>query len=539
MDFTINNFNGSAPRLEPHLLKPGAAELALDCNLHSGALDSWREPKKIFDTKDDTKTVVYFNCCWLEFDKCVDVAYGAVNCTRLYTTGNKPYPTVITLDDDCKTTERRLGIPCPKEAPQVDVNEEKGVDKDLDGRSYAYQYVNSFDERGALSPASKAENIKDGSTVAITGWEIPDSSWDVKRVRIYRSVSGMKDGDLDANELDTQWMFVGEVDIEEGIFVDSKFNEDLISSCEEDIVLPPPSNLQGMIHIESINSLAGFVGRRIYFSNNNEYHNWAHFMDLDDEIQGIVESGGVIYVATSGRPYAIEGDSSCESAGCREAVRLPGNYPMVNCGNRYIAKVRAGAVYPSHQGLILLSGRNSPAPMTWPYYAPEDWQDMIPQSALPIECGGKIFVFMERGAFIIKSPSDVEQGWDNDAHTELSDRGVHQVFENPQGEFYLMKDDGVYLWNRGEKLRPHRWVSSVSVAENAIPLTVGYLIADYNKEYVKITVDRREILSREVTSGRTFRLPKWAEGARWQIELSGTASVKLISIASGTHELGS
>lgn len=154
------------------------------------------------------------------------------------------------------------------------------------------------------------------------------------------------------------------------------------------------------------------------------------------------------------------------------------------------------------------------------------------------ERGGKLFIFMGQGAFIIKAPDSQEQGRDNDYHTELSDRGVTDVFELNTGELVLLKDKGLYVWNRGHELRPYLWHSGQYTMPTERSMGACRLFFEGGDSHVKITVDDKVVIDREVLSSRAVRLPMWAHGFRWEMQLSGTADVALASIAPSTHDLG-
>lgn len=541
-DFTVSRFQGSNPRLAQHLITPGASKRAVDCKLTSGQLDSFREPLLVREPVDGTFTTYLHGCCWLDFDKCVDIAVGPVTCQKIFVTGFRDYPISIeTTGTECTVTERRLGLPCPERAPSVlpgAFNPAVSAPKDVEGRSYAYQYVNDQGEFSSLSPGSRAQNLHDGQTAVVSGWQIPDATWGVTEVRIFKTVTGHQSGHEAGNVPDTAWMLVGQVAIGAAAFTDTLFNDELMIALEEDVATPPPPGLKGIVWIESINTLAGFIGNRIFFSENNKYHHWPHFMDLDDNICAIVESNGTIYVATDGRPYVIAGAVDCRNAGCRSAIRLPGDFPMIGCGTRRMAKVSAGAVYPSLNGLVLLAGKSPPTLLTWGRYSPEDWQALMPESATPVEVGGKLYVFAQAGAFVITFTNGPEGAWDFDDHSELSDTGVYDAFVTRTGDFYILKENGLWLWNRGEDLRPHLWESHEHVFPVPVGLGAGHLHFKHGAESVKIVADDRVVLDREVKTSRVFRLPMWAEGTRWSFTLTGTGLVSLISLAPAMNNLG-
>lgn len=543
--YTVKRFGGSMPRLAEHLLGADNAAEARDCKLWHGRLESWREPRVVRTTEAGVGTTFLHECCWLDFTGCVDVAEGPVNCRRLFTTGDLAYPAVIEFTptelDPCLHTTRRLGVPCGAAAPSVVYGSLAGThEKDTEGRSYAYQYVNSASERGELSMASPVEQARDGQPALVSGWAIPDASWGITEVWIYRTVSGYQaPGKEGGNILDTTWMLVAKVAIGAGSYLDTQRNEMLVEALEEDIAPPPPENLRGIIHIDSMNSLAGFVGRRIYFSENNSYHQWPYHIDLDDNVKGLAESNGLIYAVTDGAPYVIAGAVDCKSAGCRDAIKLPGIFPLTGGGNRRVAATPQGVVYPTHDGLVALNGRSPPILLTHPLYAADDWQKLGPQTVTPVAHQGKLFVFARGGAFVLTMPGGAEGGWPLDLHSSLSDTDVRDAFVARTGELYLLYLDGeVAQWDRGDTLRPHRWVSPEVVTDVPVNFAAAHLQNQLAEESVTITVSGRAAYIRPVPSARVFRLPAWMEGTRWQVKLEGTAVVRLFSMATSMKELG-
>ena len=540
--FTMQQFSGSVPRHADHVGSKGQASKAIDCKFDSGNLDSFRQPLLVREVGEAVASYLH-DCCWFDFDGCVDVAYGSATCKEAFVTGYREYPVALTINDHdtCEVTERRLGMPCPLVAPSVvlgDLNDTH--ERDLEGRSYAYQYVSSLGWKSELSPASKAVNVRDGQTCIISGWVRPDpeDNWDVVSVNIYRTVSGYQAGNEQGNIPDTTWMLVATVDINEVGYVDSLRNDDLYEANEEEMVMPPPDGLRGIIWIENCNALMGFVGNRIYASENNNYHNWPYYYTLDDNVCGLCESDGIVYVATDGAPYILAGKVGCETAGCREIVRLHGRYPMVGCGNRRIAAIRGGVVYPSHKGLVLLSNKTPPAYITWQLYSAEEWQKLIPPSITPVEVDGKLYVFGQGGSFYMKLSNGSESGWNLDVHSSLSDTGVTDAFVTRQGDFYIVKDNKLYLWDKSSELRPHFFKSIEVVTNGPIGWGAGKLVFKYGSERVIIETDGRTVLDRQVLSSREFRLPNYAVGSRTFVTLQGIACISLASIATTMHELG-
>lgn len=534
-----NKFAGSTPRMADHLVSLGYAAEALDCKFYHGTLQSWREPKLVLQLEEGVTSVHRLGCCWVQSDKCVDMAEGGPNCREVFRTGEKEYPEIGIVDyDECTIAWHRLGVPCAQDAPYIEIMPYDGPDKDYEGRSYVYQYVNALGQRGAASAASDSLLIRDGNPVMVTGWPVPDPSWEITSVRIYRSVSGMTGLNEDTNKLDTTYMLVAEIPIDQPAYIDNMFNEWLAEALVEDEAPPPPDGLRGIIQIGTTNTLAGYVGNSVYFSSNNEWHSWPHHFDLDDNVCGLVESNGNVYVATDGAPYVIGGKANCEQANCREIVKLPGKYPMVGCGNRRMAALPQGAVYAAHEGLIALNGTSAPIILTHGLYAPDDWAKLIPASITPVLNGGKLFVFGYGGSFYMQLASGAERGWQLDSHSNLSDRAI-DAFETRTGEFYIVKEGGLYQWDRGTQLRPHKWLSPQTFVNTMTTFGAARMVMRNGPESVKIVGDEREILSRSVLRDKVFRLPMWGACSWVQIELTGTAEVSLFALATSMQELTS
>jgi len=530
-------FEGSVPRMAPHLLDPSSAAEAIDCRFDHGTLQSWREPRHVADILPTTKTVYRYNCCTLEFEDCVDIAESTAACGKLYVSGGADYPRVLSFEgseNPCDYVERRLGIPCIYDAPSVAPGAMNGAAaKDTEFRSYAYQYVDSFGGRGALSLPSEVTQVRDGQTVIVSGFVLPsDPSWDVQKIRVYRTVSGYQTGGEDANVLDTTWMFVGEIAASTPALVDTQRNEDLSSALEEDEVMPPPAGLRGLTYIESMNALVGFVGNKIYFSAPNEYHNWTDYMTLDDNIMGITESNGDIYAATDGRPYVIRATGDCKTMACRASVRLDQALPAVGFGNRRILATTFGAVYVTHEGLVALQKNSAPKIITHSLYAPDDFAKLVPQSLVLASHDGYVFAFGGRKSFVMKLHGILNEGWRSDTHSQLSDTDVTDAFVTRQGDFYLVKGNALVEWNRGLTWRPHKWTSAEIVSSPPVPLAAGLVHLAHGAEQITILADSKSVLNRSILKSQEFPLPRWAKGQRWQVHLEGIATVKLVSLAS-------
>lgn len=535
--YTIKSFRGSVPRLEPHLLNVNQARYALDCKLMHGSIEPWRELrlwKKSPSGK--AKTAFCFNGCWGFNDSCIDWAAGDVTCHRIFVTGSdKGYPISISYDDNCNERIVRLGVPCPSTAISTFTSSSNAIpDKNLEGRSYAYAYVSQFEEIGALSPPSTVQGVKDGEQVLLSGWQVPDESWEVAKVNIYRSVSGTGIGVQEvgaANNFSTFWQLVAQIPVTETSYIDTKYNEDLSQAYVEEYCKPPPANLQGICFISGTNSLAGYVGNRIYFSLNNSYHNWREYHDLDDNIKGIIESEGVLYIATDGKPYTVDVANIGENKP-RLAVRIECPWPCVSCGNRHLGKINEGVVYPTHDGLVAIRGRKDFALVSTPYYSPVQWQELLPSTIIPVLKGSHLFCFGKRGSFILSFNNGTEEGWDYDTHTEISDTDVIDAFLTRSGDLFLLKEDGnVYEWDKGNKFRTYYWESSIVVTDQPLAFAAWHVKVNNGESIMSLTANENVIYSVTINRDEIGTLPSWMFGHEWSFNFTGTGTVLYASVS--------
>ena len=113
MNLLYKNFKGLMPRYDDHLLGDGFATTAVDVNLWHGTLRPFREKKLCHAIKKATKSVFYDNCCWKEFDKCVEFTRMNTTIVRQVVTGLFDYPATA-CSDECNPKWIRLGLPSPK-----------------------------------------------------------------------------------------------------------------------------------------------------------------------------------------------------------------------------------------------------------------------------------------------------------------------------------------------------------------------------------------------------------------------------------------
>ena len=535
----VTSFAGSTPRRADHLVPNGQAAFALDCRLENGLLESWRNPRPIMTVNAGTKSLYQaFNCCWLESSTCASFAEGPVELRHVFATGynGSAYPVRITFDDMCNPQVTRLGLPCPNTAPSVTAAEVSS--KAAGPRQYAYQFEDSFGNRSAISMPSNMVIMEDGEAAMVSGWEVPAGNWDIAKIVLYRSTPGYDSPVRETqNTVDAAWMEVTELPATATSYTDIAWNVDLYDALREDIVLPPPANLQGMVWVKSMNCLAGFVGRDLYFSVNNEYHNWSIKHTLDDTIKEIVESNDIVYVATDGAPYVVKAAVDVKAADTRSILRMPESVPLVGSGNRSMTAIPGGAVYPTHTGLVIMSGASTPKILTSAHYGPEDWEKLHPNTAVIGYHAGRLYCFFRNGGFCMVLKDGAGTGTELDHHTELSIR-PNEVVVTRAGRLFMRVGTEVVEWNRGTGLMPHRYEGAELLS--GVPVNFGaaqIIMKTGLSEQVQLFCDGDLALDEQAFRTEDWPLPMWATGQVFRWVLSGTGTVKAFTIAPSSKEL--
>ena len=555
MNLLYRNFKGEIPRLDKHLLGGEYAELALDVNLWHGTLKPFRETKLCHSLKQSTKSVFHDGCCWKEFDKCVDFTRLHSTCDRQVVSGLFDYP-VTACSDECNPEWIRLGVPCPGEGPNVEYfgdlgskscyaeNVIDGIDYKRVSRSYVYTYVNSCCDEGPPSYPSELIDVQDGGKVMITGFNRPPAEYGVTKIRVYRLASGFDPNNTDMERIvideksqTSEFYFVGEMDIDETVFTDDKYDYELGYILETQDYTEPPKELEGIITVDG-NQLAGFYGKHIRFSMPNYPHVWqeADELTVHDNIQALVEFNHNVIVLTCGAIYMVEPIKDCKTVGCRQVHKTLENYPLLSCcGGHGYTMTPKGLVFVSAEGLILTDGVTAQN-ITSQYFAQDDWRALHPDRMSVAYHRDGIYFFSDSVGYCLQFPVSLAD-WENSRLVRLSDRPLYAF--SAKEELYLVHKDGVYRWNVGDKYRPYIWRSKKEISPTQVNFA-GAKVSRYNGGDVKFKLTGDNILIREYDPQVTekFRLPSGRRDIEFQTELSGTAEVYQVEISTSYKDLG-
>lgn len=558
MRLMYRNFKGMRPRLDTHLLGGEYAELALDVNLWHGTVKPFREKVLCHALKQTTKSVFYDDCCWKEFDKCVEFTRLNTTCNRQVVTGLFDYPATA-CSDECNPKWLRLGLPCPGEAPNVEVldpprdptncyseNFVDSIDYARVSRSYVYTYVNRCCDESQPSYPSETVDVDDGGRVIVSGFNIPPMEYGVTAIRIYRLASGFDRSNtsvenvvIDDKSALSEFFFVGEIPLGESNYLDELMDYELGYALETQEYTEPPRDLRGVITVEGT-QLAGFYGgNRIRFSMPRYPHVWqeADELTVPDTIQALVELDSKVVVLTCGAIYMVEPIKDCKTVGCRQVHKTLENYPMVSCcGGHGFTMTPKGVVFVSAEGLILTTGTQAQN-ITSPYFAPDDWRALLPDRMSVVYHRDSIYFFSENVAYCLQFPVSLAQ-WENSTLIQLSDRPKYAFSANE--DLFLVEADGVYRWGMGDSFRPYVWRGKREISPSQVNFA-GAKVSRYNGGNVNFKLFGDNLLIKEYNPLKTekFRLPSGRRDIEFQMELSGTSEVYQVEVSTSYRELSS
>lgn len=369
MPIRIDKFSGEVPRIAGRLLPANAAQIAQNTRLEDGTLRPFRCGKLVHTFGSAMQTIYRHNGTWLGWAGVVKVAPAPIAEDRLYVTGNGA-PKLITGG-----ATYPLAVPRPIPAPEVAAS--GTLDPALSQTVlYAYTYVTSLGEESEPTRFSAPAVWSPGMTLTVSGFLAPPSGRLISEIRIYRSQT---------SALGETSMFL----IKTRDSTDLTPFADLFGANPISEPLPstdyntPPSNLQGITALPN-GMMAGFVGKKLYFSEPYIPHAWPqkYILTTDYEIVGLGVFGQAVAVLTTGHPYVASGIAPDSMSLERLKVNLA-------CASaRGIVDLGYAVAYPSSDGLVSISGGGADL-MTGGLFTREIWQALSPSAMIGGHSNGR------------------------------------------------------------------------------------------------------------------------------------------------------
>lgn len=423
----VGSFTGEVPKVRPRYLPDNGAQLAFNVRLDDGALTPIRQGRLVHTLSEAAAATIYrHKDVWYSWPVPVNVVPGPVDDDRLYITGNgKPQ---IRVDGNLWD----LAIRAPSAPPTID--QEGTLDEDLfETVVYAYTFVTELGEESEPSLLSEAVQWSQGMTNVLTGFD-PDPPARVKRMRIYRSQSGQTSP--------AGLYFIKERAYTVAPFIDNWGGNPIVEPIPSVAFNPPPDELQGIIPLPN-GMMAGFVGKRLYFSEPYIPHAWPekYVLTMDYPIVGLGAFGSSLAVMTTGHPYVVTGTAPENMV----SEKLELNLPCVSA--RSIVDLGYSVAYASHDGLVTISN-NGAVLITREVIGREEWQRLQPGGMTAGQYSGKYMAsyayqdaqgLEQRGSIIIDVAAQTP------FVSRTADFADDMFYEIQSGDLFLLRN-GAEIW---------------------------------------------------------------------------------------------
>ena len=555
----IQDFRGEIPRINDRRLPPNAATIARNCRFNSGTLEPIREGSEENVFGSAVQTIFLDSASWIGWNADVSVARGPVAQDRLYYTGDGAPKMRVS------GTVYGLALDAPTVAPTItNLSTPSAVAEYV---VFVYTWVTDFGEESAPSPASSSILYSPGVTQRVSGLGTPPSGRNVTAIRIYRSQTSAAGV--------TDLYFASEIAVATSSYdydADAEPLAEAITSTDYDT---PLDTLTGLISLPN-GMMAAFNGRDLYFCEPFIPHAWPvkYMQTVDFPIVGLVGFGSNLAILTTGTPYVAQGLHPDSIA----LEKLESGLPCVS--RKGIVDLGYAAIYPSPEGLILISGQQTEN-ITKSIYSREQWQLLSPETITAARYERKYIFTRNEVAFDLLDGGD-HAGWlpadettyDGggtsadptafiyDFGTPFSSFGEQRLsiidleadipsvvdtdypapagmyFDETTTDLYLLDDDNVTVskFNAAESLpmtsfwRSKPFTASVSAFYGALFVRTDRAITVDDVFKVRVYGDGTNL--REITaSNRCERLPSGKLCNQWEIEIEST--VEVVSVTMG------
>lgn len=405
-------------------------------------------------------------------------------------------------------------------------------------RAYAYSYVNTWGEEGALSDPLELDDVVDGAAISLR-YAAPAAGHGyrpVDRIRLYRTATGSGG---------TDFLFVGEEYINAGnpYFLDDRSGDQLGESAQTVDYLPPPQNIKGLVMLPN-GIAAGFIANEIYLME--PYLPYAcvraNIKTLPHNIVSLAVAETGMYAITTSYPYLLSGVTPDAMAPQKIAAIQGG------VAKRAICDVGPALVYASNDGLVMVRGLDASMEASFKFWTREKWQELygLHLSHLHLDAhDGCILGWFDNGwpGFLVRL--DEAQGL-----TRLEGVGITASFVSPQDDaLYLAKGTRINVFRKGYNRREWIWWSKDYILPKPANLGVMQVIGDGVVDF-GIVADGQiihSIPSGNISPGASgvpddgviFRLPAGFKARRWMVMVHGQAGavVREIHMARTVEEL--
>lgn len=486
-----------------------------------------------------------------------------------------------------------LGIPAPTTASAATLGSGGSGSSRL--LSYVYTFVRKWsggkDDEGPPSPPSTSVDALPGQHVTVDTFDSAPTNCGITHIRIYRVATGTTGA---------EYQYVDEITIATSSYDDSLLDTELGEVLPSEDWLPPPDDLQGMIILPN-GSAAGFSGNQVCYSEMGQLHAWpiAYRQACMHPIVGIGAVGTTVVAATTGVPYTFYGTdpSSLSPKMAQSAQGCVSKRGIVSTPIGVLYPGHDGMVLIDTSGVPRLYTKNLMTEREWADFNPDTllgvWFDgryvgFYEEGTVGGDPFGDGFILdpAETGveltrlglfahAAYVDRVSDIlyfaktnsfgtfitqwEGGGSKLSYTWRSKRFLTERLTN----FAAARIDADYGdVPTAEEVAAYEAELAAVAAGNAALMAAGSIGGEINSDSIntftingdiltriidelsavigfnfKLFSDGIEVFSEYIDSPEPFRLPDGYMGRAFEFEISGTADVRSVAIASSIFDL--
>ena len=541
---TVNQFSGVSPMTPPRYLGNNTAQVAQNCPVWMGSLQSIRGISNTGLTPDpltksgDLISIYRFDQAetdekknWFHWTTDVDVVQGFIagdTTERTYFTGDGvPKVTNNTLaltggGTDYPIASYNIGVPKPTVAPTTAKTGTPDANTTAETRVYTFTYVNSWDEESAPFAATdmsgSTEDVYPGESVVVTMPTSSLSNVNVTKKRIYRSATGTTN---------TSYFFVAEVSLATATYTDALSGDELNEVMPSTTWAQPPTTLKGLIGLPN-GIMVGFSGNDVYFSEPFRPFAWPtqYMQTVGWPVGGLGVIDTTVVVLTKGRPYFIQGSHP------DSMVMIEADINQACISKRSIVSMNGYVFYASPDGLVGLAPGGSTV-VTESMFDKYTWQALSPENLLGCMYENKYIGFFDTtsgdGGFIydmIAKTWNFHNIYVVGAYNDLKNDALYVIKES---------DTALWKWDTGTALS-YTWKSKKFTFPEPKSFSCYRVQAEAYPVTMKIYRDAASIVNLSVTDDSLKRLPPGLD-TDWEFQLEGNTEVYNVQIAQSPTEL--
>jgi hypothetical protein len=526
MKIRIADFKGEIPRRHPRLLPMEYAQVARNTRLDDGTIAPVRQKALVTTLAADAGTIFYHKDAWFSFPGDVDVVPGPVADDRLYLTGDgTPKMRVAGVTYP-------LALPAPADAPTANMSGTPD-DEIASFVVYAYTFVTQFDEESAPSPTTDAFLWSAGNTVTLSGFADAPDGRGVDRIRIYRSqTSGLGVTDL---------YFVDEIPIASASYthdLSERPLQEVLPSADYD---PPPDSMAGLVSLPN-GMMAAFDGKEVLFSEPFRPHAWPekYRLTVDRDIVGLAAFGTTLAILTTATPYVAQGTAPENMV----MEKMERDLPCV--AKRGIVDMGYAAVYPSSEGLVMITGNNAEV-ISRNLFTVEQWKALNPASFHAEQYEGRYFYAHTPVGDAQQSMGIVDITGAQPYYIETDEQPITMTRNPATGALYMLKAGRqIYRWDAPEaELKAQVWRSRLYNLTS--PVSYAGILVEADEAIGTVPTGATPNLTRVYADGALVRelsdlneparLPGGFRAKKWAIEITGYVPITGISMAQSYDDL--